>query len=333
MATAQVAPTLITEEGRAVAIEFNYTGDVSRLSVVTQNNPGPIFGQFYRENDKAVFRPAIPFTMGQLYFLKEGEKVLAEFQQAGDNIPPPMVVAVYPNVGHIPANQLKVYIKFNQPMRPDGVYRHIRLTDEKGRPVPGAILPLEPALWNADNTLLTVWFDPGRIKRDLQPNQAKGTPLEPGRRYSLIIDQAITDENGRELGHPFSKPLATVAADRVKPTVTGWKLSAPAAGSKGRLEVLFDETMDYGSLADKFKVVRADSNDVAFAGTFTPSADQRGLHFMPDEAWQGGDYLLIIDPGVEDLAGNNLQRLFDEDTTVENPDRDKTDWQLKFSIR
>ena len=34
-------------------------------------------------------------------------------------------------------------------------------------------LELENELWNPEHTQLTLWLDPGRIKRDLIPNQRK----------------------------------------------------------------------------------------------------------------------------------------------------------------
>ena len=46
-------------------------------------------------------------------------------------------------------------------------------------------LTLETELWNADHTELTLWLDPGRIKKDLIPNQKLGIPIKNGNSYEL----------------------------------------------------------------------------------------------------------------------------------------------------
>ncbi|WOK08880.1 Ig-like domain-containing protein [Imperialibacter roseus] len=333
VATAQLSPEFILEKGKAVAIQFTYNGDLKRLSVALQNNPRPIFGQFLTEGDKTIFRAAIPFAEGQEYVIKEGEKLLSQFRFEGDNEPPPIVLAVYPSSNTVPANQLKMYVKFDQPMRADGVYEHIYVADENGRRLPVAILPLQPALWNADNTMLTLWFDPGKIKRDLQPNQMHGTPLQPGKRYSLIVEGAFSSQKGDQLGQQFSRPFSTGDDDRVKPDLEKWKLVAPSAGSNDALTVQFGEPMDFGSLDGKFSVKTESGDGQIVDGVFEITAGETGLTFKPAKSWLAGSYVLVVDPTIEDLAGNNLQRLFDEDTTVENPDLAKQDWHLKFIIR
>ena len=45
-------------------------------------------------------------------------------------------------------------------------------------PCAGTFLDLQPELWNAEGTVLTLWLDPGRIKRDLIPNKELGIPLK-----------------------------------------------------------------------------------------------------------------------------------------------------------
>ncbi|CAD5259633.1 MULTISPECIES: Ig-like domain-containing protein [unclassified Imperialibacter] len=333
VATAQLSPEFILEEGKAVAIQFPYTGDLKRLSVGLQNNPKPIFGHFLTEGDKTIFRAAIPFAEGQEYVIREGEKLLANFRFEGSNEPPPMVLAVYPSSNIVPANQLKMYVKFDQPMRADGVYEHIYVADENGRRLPGAILPLQPALWNADNTILTLWFDPGKIKRDLQPNQMHGTPLQPGKRYSLVIEGVFSSQKGDQLGQRFSRPFSTGDDDREKPDLETWKLVAPSAGSNNALTVQFGEPMDFGSLDGKFGIKRESANGQVIDGVFEIIAGEAGLTFKSAKPWLAGSYVLVVDPTIEDLAGNNLQRLFDEDTTVENPELAKQDWQLRFTTR
>ena len=42
---------------------------------------------------------------------------------------------------------------------------------------------------------------------------------------------------------------------------------------------------------------------------------ERSWRFAPDGAWDVGRYSLIVDPLLEDLAGNSLIRVFDRDLT------------------
>lgn len=41
--------------------------------------------------------------------------------------------------------------------------------------------------------------------------------------------------------------------------------------------------------------------------------NERAWRFTPLTEWKKGRYILRVEPRVEDLAGNNLERLFDRD--------------------
>ncbi len=45
-------------------------------------------------------------------------------------------------------------------------YRHIQLRDAKGKAVELPFLELGEELWNPDMTRLTLFIDPGRVKRE-----------------------------------------------------------------------------------------------------------------------------------------------------------------------
>ena len=79
-------------------------------------------------------------------------------------------MAIYPTQDTVPENLLKIYLQFSKPMREGQALRHIELLKNNRDTLPGVFLDLQPELWNVDRTTLTVWLDPGRIKRDLQPN-------------------------------------------------------------------------------------------------------------------------------------------------------------------
>ena len=77
----------------------------------------------------------------------------------------------------MPENLLKIYLRFSHPMREGQSDKYISLIKNGKDTLPDVFLNLQPELWNEDRTVLTVWLDPGRIKRDLQPNLKLGNPL------------------------------------------------------------------------------------------------------------------------------------------------------------
>ena len=46
---------------------------------------------------------------------------------------------------------------------------------------------------------------------------------------------------------------------------------------------------------------------------------EKAWHWFPDGPWRTGRYIIRVSTDVEDLAGNNLQRLFDKPYTHSNP--------------
>jgi hypothetical protein len=43
--------------------------------------------------------------------------------------------------------------------------------------------------------------------------------------------------------------------------------------------------------------------------------EEKQLNFIPNKPWSPGQYNLQVEARLEDLAGNNLNRLFDRDVT------------------
>jgi len=42
---------------------------------------------------------------------------------------------------------------------------------------------------------------------------------------------------------------------------------------------------------------------------------ERGWRLIPRQPWLPGAHRLLVDPGLEDLAGNSVARVFDRDLT------------------
>ena len=58
--------------------------------------------------------------------------------------------------------------------------RYMKLLDEDGKEIPGAFLPLDYEFWSPDHTRFTAFFDPGRVKDGILPNQEMGRALDAG---------------------------------------------------------------------------------------------------------------------------------------------------------
>ena len=101
--------------------------------------------------------------------------------------PTTTVTAVYPAAAVLPENTLRLYIEFSAPMGNRGALDFVRLLDERGQDVPIPFLPLQADFWNAEHTRYTLFFDPGRVKQGILPNQQLGRPLEAGREYTLEV--------------------------------------------------------------------------------------------------------------------------------------------------
>ena len=146
--------------------------------------------------------------------------------------PSTVVARVFPSGETVPANMLRMYIEFSAPMgRPSGV-EFIHLLDHDGREIPGAVLPLDYEFWTPDHTRFTVFFDPGRVKKGILPNQQMGRPLEAGRTVTLVVDAAWRDAQGLPLKQGYRRQFRVVPPDEQPLDTAAWRIQAPAQGSR-----------------------------------------------------------------------------------------------------
>ena len=64
--------------------------------------------------------------------------------------------------------------------------------------------------------------------------------------------------------------------------------------------------------------------DKRIDGDFSLSDNETLIHFKPKSHWQPGQYQIIVSSILEDLAGNNLNRLFDNDLDTEDDSAEET---------
>jgi hypothetical protein len=161
--------------------------------------------------------------------------------------------------------------------------QHIHLL-QAGDTLHEVFLDLQPELWNKEATALTLWVDPGRIKRDLQPNQRLGNPLIFGERYTLVVDGKWKNTAAIPLAQPYAKTFVVGARDSLSPDMSKWNVSAPQAQTSNLLRIEFGESLDYFLAMETIRI--KDSNGKTIAGTITMGADERSLTFVPKERWK-----------------------------------------------
>lgn len=225
--------------------------------------------------------------------------------------PTTVVTQVYPTADVLPENLLKFYVHFSAPMSRGHIYDHIRLLEENGKQVELPFLEIDEELWDDSMTRLTIFVDPGRIKRGVLPLEDVGPALETGKRYSLVIDNAWKDGAGRPLKESFQKRFRVGAPDREPPDPSQWNLQLPESGTQNPLVVLFPESMD-NALAQRVIHI-TDASGKTVAGQIELTDQERRWSFQPLGPWKRGPHQLVVQTTIEDLAGNNIGKPFDVD--------------------
>jgi len=280
-----------------------------------EGNVPALLGSYAVESEALVFHPAFPVASGVRYRAifrppAGGAPIERVFEESSkDANRKARVENVYPSTDVWPANQLRVYIYFSAPMSRGEAARRIRLLDEKGNDVRGAFLPGQE-LWDPKFQRLTMTFDPGRIKRGLTSNQTMGLAIVEGRLYRLTIDGGWPDARGVPMIEGFSKSFRGGPMDRNPPDPKYWRLRPPQAATKDSLTVDFPEPMNYPLL---HRMLRVSSGRANVAGTVQVEHQETRWRFTPNEPWRPGDYQLVVNTAIEDLAGNHIGEAFDID--------------------
>jgi hypothetical protein len=290
------------------------------LTVHTVNGSSdlpPLLGTTTVENGVLRFQPRFPLEPGLRYCAKlalpDRKPVTAEFSVGKPTraAAATSVTHVFPTRDVLPENQLKFYIEFSAPMAQGEAYQHIHLLDAAGKPVKWPFLELGEELWDPRGVRFTLFFDPGRIKVGLQPREELGPVLEAGKSYTLLIDRAWRDAQGEPLRSEFRKTFRAGPADGTSPDPKTWKLDPPAAGTRAALVARFPEPLDRAMLQRVLTV--ADASGKPLAGSVAVGAGETSWSFTPDAPWKGGNYDLVVDTSLEDLAGNSIERPFEVD--------------------
>lgn len=272
-------------------------------------------GTYEFSDTTVVFRPYYPLIPGLEYSAVARipgspltERVLIP---AEPMVSQTAVTAVYPTADTLPENLLKFYIHFSRPMRDGDAAGHVELLDERGRAVDHAFLASDTELWDRSHQRLTLLLDPGRIKRGLRPNQELGAPLAAGTRYRLRIDSAWRDADGAPLIAGHEKSFIAEHAARIPLSTREWRALAPQPGTVDPIELRLPRPIDH-ALAQRLVAVEGPGG-TKVAVTIATANAERTIRLVPRRPWAPGEYRVLVGAEIEDVAGNNLQRLFDVD--------------------
>ena len=223
------------------------------------------------------------------------------------------VLAIYPSAADVPRNLLRLYVWFSAPMSEGYAAEHVRLTDDAGGPIVGALLPTENELWDPGRRRLTVLLDPARIKRGLASHRQVGYPLRSGAAVRLVVDDQFRDAHGSRLRAPAEREYRVGDDERRHVEPQAWTLTAPPRHTAAPLEIGFDRSLDHGLLTRCLRVIGPDGRRVD--GTCEIGQGERSWRLIPRLNWVPGTHQLLVDPALEDLAGNSVTRVFDRDLT------------------
>lgn len=304
---------------------------------VSDINLPAVAGAYRVEKRTLIFEPAFPLAAGVRYSAVFRPQILGEklapmtatFRLEVKRAEPSTVVtAIYPSADVLPENLLKFYVHFSAPMSGGRIYEHISLRDLEGKEVELPFLEIDEELWNREMTRLTLFLDPGRIKRGVKPLEEIGPSFVAGKKYTLAIAQSWLDANGALLKAPFSKTFSIAPADREPPDPAQWKVTAPGARTRSALRVTFNEPLDHGILQRTLVVLRGKTR---VPGDVKVLEGERDWTFAPEKAWEAGDYVVQVPTRIEDLAGNNVGKPFD--MNLEEGSRPVTDDFVRVPFR
>ena len=175
--------------------------------------------------------------------------------------PATVVAGVFPSGPEVPENLLKFYLHFSAPMSRGHIYDHIHLRDEKEKDIELPFLEIDEELWDPEMKRLTLFIDPGRIKRGVRPLEEIGPALVQGHRFTLVIDAAWLDATGRPLAQNYRHSFQVDPPARQPINPREWKLAEPAS-VESPLEVTFPEPMDHALALRLLRVVSDDGRIV-----------------------------------------------------------------------
>jgi hypothetical protein len=245
--------------------------------------------------------------------------------------PPAAIQRIYPTADRLPENLLRFYLHFTGPMNRGEGYDHIKLYDATGKAVVAPFLTLGEELWDESGKRLTLFIDPGRIKRGLKPREELGPVLESGKTFTLVVEAGWRDANGQALAADYRKSFHVEAPVERGIEIAEWKVEPPKSGSRDAVNVQFPRPLDHALLHRALGVIGEDGQPIA--GTVAVSDTETRWSFVPRAAWTSGRYELVIERFLEDVAGNRPGRPFEVDEDSRPIDSEGPALRRAFEVR
>lgn len=229
--------------------------------------------------------------------------------------PAPQVARIYPSGNLLPANHLKFYLHFSEPMQQGVFLQHCKVVDDRDTDVPEPFRETE--LWSEDGLRLTLWLHPGRQKTGVNLNTELGPVLQPGRRYKLVVSRAWTSEKGMPLAANIEKTFSVTERVVRQLDVAEWKVEPPRMGSLQPLRITFPAPLDHALLQRCLTLKNASGETIS--GHIQTAQSEQTWTFTPSAPWPSSSCTLHVQSILEDLAGNSLARPFEVDLQGQPP--------------
>lgn len=301
--------------------KFNFSKQTTvRVFLADAKDPPPILGKVERTKKQPhlVFSPRFAFLPGTKLRIElsdpteHPQKVSLRFQVPLGDQKETKVVAVYPSANELPANLLKFYIHFSSPMQRGNIYQYFSVVNMQTRKeVELPFLELQEELWSRDGKRLTLFFDPGRIKRGLKPRADMGAIFEVGNSYQFRISKSWLNRNGDPLAANYVKTFRVTTDDYQTPQPAKWKLNIPESGTLNPLEIRFDESLDSALAKRAIRLFRG--KEELMPKQLDLMQLEKKLVMTPASRWGSGSYQIRIGSELEDLCGNRVEKAFDVD--------------------
>jgi hypothetical protein len=318
-----------TEQQRVASLRLF----VSSPSFASPETLPPVLGSLRLEEGRCLFLPRFPLQSGLPYRVVwtpppgHGQSFAQILELPRGPAAPPRLVAIYPSASRLPRNILRFYLQFSKPMQQGDSWRYIELSTLDGRKLDQPFLEITEELWDPSGTRLTLLCDPARVKRGLVPREEAGSIFMEGQEYRLTVRGDWPDVDGNALGSSRAKRFTIVDDDFQQPDPRSWKIqidhpptSAKPTADKPRpltdacsLHLRFPEPLDHALLGRCITPV--DIYGQSLAGSVFIEEQEQVWRFIPQLPLAPGCYHLDINPILEDVAGNSVERAFEVDLT------------------
>lgn len=218
----------------------------------------------------------------------------------------PRVLSYSPKSEHIPSNTLRMYVQFSESMGLRQVREHIVLLNDQGEVVVNPFLNLGRELWDSEQKVLTLLFDPGRIKRGVGPNLQSGAPLLVGNTYHIQIKAGMESAAGVSMSEEKLIKYQIEPPLRTSLNLHEWQIKSPTT-STAALTIYFDRLMDTQAALRMIAIVSEDGKLVKGRS----STNGLSWNFMPKRPWVPQSYKVVVSPDLEDISGNTRRAPFD----------------------